>query len=1163
MAQSNWEADKMLDTYIYDHLVKKKLHNIAKSFVTEGKVSPDLVAIDAPGGFLFEWWSVFWEMFYARTKEKHDESVVEYGLNVYIFDYLVKKKLHYTAKVFMTEVKVSPDNVAIDDPRGFLSEWWSLFWDVYIAKTNEKHYESTAEAQQGKPKEQMKQPNPINTETSQTHMDPGTIHHGQMVQGNNQGGVSAALQSRTQQTPLINMPPVQHSSSQQQDPLLSQQSQQNNSTGSGNMVGSSNSQLSTPSTHTPVEGDAMTGNMPKGPMMYGSDAIGGLASSANQLWQQGKAEEEQIQMKQLNPVNTETSGTNNHGEMVQRNDQGGDVSAAILKQLKSQTQQTPVITLLDRIFFSVLVTFLHCTKHTGLKLEAGEGESRKRCKCKKSKCLQLLDVYIYDYLVKKKLHNTAKSFMTEGKVSPDPVAIDAPGGFLFEWWSVFWDIFIARTNEKHSESAAAYIEAQQGKAKEQQMQLQQLQMMRQAQMRRDPSLGGPMNAIVSDGMVGQSNNASAMAAKMYEERMKQPNPMNAETSQPHMDPRMALLKSGTSHHGQMVQGNHQGGVSAALQQLQSRTQQTPEIKSEVNLGASPRQLPVDPSTVYGQGILQSKPGMGSAGLNPGVGVLPLKGWPLTGIDNMRQGLGPQVQKAFLQNQGQFQLSPQQQQQQQIMAQVQGQGNMTNSSVYGDMDTRRFSGLPRGNLNSKDGQQNANDGSIGSPMLSNSSKLINMPQVQQSSSQQQDPLLSQQSQQNNRKRKGPTSSGPANSTGTGNTVGPSNSQPSTPSTHTPVEGVAMTGNMQHVNNMPKGPMMYGSDAIGGLASSANQLLQDDMEPFGDVGALEDNVESFLSQDDGDGGSLFGTLKRNPSEHTETSKVFSFNEVGSIRRSASKVICCNFSSDGKLLASAGHDKKVFVWNMETLHTEIPPEEHGHIITDVRFQPNSTQLATSSFDKTIKIWDVSKPGYFVRTISGHNAPVMSLDFHPKKTDLFCSCDTNNEIRFWSINSANCLRVLQAQGASTQVRFQPKLGQMLAAASENIVSIFDVEQYRGVHSFKGHSSSVHSICWNPTGELVASLSEDSVKVWSAGSGECIHELSSSGNKFHSCVYHPTYPNLLVIGGYQSLELWDTGENKCMTIAAHECVISALAQSSSTGMMASASHDKSVKIWK
>jgi len=95
-------------------------------------------------------------------------------------------------------------------------------------------------------------------------------------------------------------------------------------------------------------------------------------------------------------------------------------------------------------------------------------------------------VYIHDYLLKRKLHNSAKAFMAEGKVATDPVgkilffllqvfpnnqkkhhrvswilelaAIDAPGGFLFEWWSVFWDIFIARTNEKHSEPAAAYIE---------------------------------------------------------------------------------------------------------------------------------------------------------------------------------------------------------------------------------------------------------------------------------------------------------------------------------------------------------------------------------------------------------------------------------------------------------------------------------------------------------------------------------------------------------------------------------------------------------------------------------------------------------------------------------------------------------------------------------
>ncbi|XP_039010151.1 transcriptional corepressor LEUNIG_HOMOLOG-like isoform X1 [Hibiscus syriacus] len=768
---------------------------------------------------------------------------------------------------------------------------------------------------------------------------------------------------------------------------------------------------------------------------------------------------------------------------------------------------------------------------------------------KQIRCL----MFIYDYLVKKKLHTTAKSFMTEGKVAPDPVAIDAPGGFLFEWWSVFWDIFISRTNDKHSEAAAAYIEAQQIKAKEQQqLQMQQLQLMRQAQLQRrdpnNPSWVGPVNAIGSEGMLGQSN-ASALAAKMYEERMKQPNAANSETSQPLLDARMALLKSATNHPGQLVQGNH-GNVIAALQQIQ-------DIKGEVNLGGTQRSMHMDPSSIYGQGIMQSKPGMGNTGLSPGVGSLPLKGWPLTGIDQIRPNLGAQVQKPFLQNANQFQLLPQQQQQQ-LLAQVQTQGNLGNSPMYGDMDPQRFSGLSRGNLNTREGQPTANDGSIVSPMQSTSSKQMSMPPIRQSSSQQ-DPLQSPQVQQNNRKRKGP-SSGPANSTGTGNTVGPSsNSQPSTPSTHTPAEGAAMVGNMQHGSSLSK-KMMYGSDGTAGIASSTNQL--EDMENFGDVGSLDDNVESFLSPDDGDGGNLFGTLKRNPSEHTtETSKNFGFNEVGSIRKSNSKVTCCHFSSDGKLLASAGHDKKVVLCNMETLQTDCTAEEHTHIITDIRFRPNSTQLATSSFDTTVRVWDAAQPSYSIWKYTGHTAQVMSLDFHPKKTELFCSCDGNSEIRFWNINQYSCTRI--SKGGSTNVRFQPRIGQFLAAAADNVVSIFDVETDRRTQLLQGHNTEVHSLCWDANGDFLASVSQESVRLWSLSSGECIHELNSSGNKFHSCVFHPNFPALLVIGGYQSLELWNTAVNKCLTISAHDCVVSALAQSQVTGIVASASYDKSVKIWK
>lgn len=44
-----------------------------------------------------------------------------------------------------------------------------------------------------------------------------------------------------------------------------------------------------------------------------------------------------------------------------------------------------------------------------------------------------------------------------------------------------------------------------------------------------------------------------------------------------------------------------------------------------------------------------------------------------------------------------------------------------------------------------------------------------------------------------------------------------------------------------------------------------------------------------------------------------------------------------------------------------------------------------------------------------TGHGSHVMSLDFHPKKTDLFCFSDSNNEIRYWNISPFSCTRVFK----------------------------------------------------------------------------------------------------------------------------------------------------------
>ncbi|TPX49020.1 hypothetical protein SeLEV6574_g01703 [Synchytrium endobioticum] len=77
----------------------------------------------------------------------------------------------------------------------------------------------------------------------------------------------------------------------------------------------------------------------------------------------------------------------------------------------------------------------------------------------------MLNFYIYDYCKKRNFLQSASTFSVEAQVPADTgVPIDAPEGFLYEWWSVFWDIFSAKAHKTGSREAISYVDAQAIKA---------------------------------------------------------------------------------------------------------------------------------------------------------------------------------------------------------------------------------------------------------------------------------------------------------------------------------------------------------------------------------------------------------------------------------------------------------------------------------------------------------------------------------------------------------------------------------------------------------------------------------------------------------------------------------------------------------------------------
>ncbi|MBA0748562.1 hypothetical protein Gogos_005371 [Gossypium gossypioides] len=293
-----------------------------------------------------------------------------------------------------------------------------------------------------------------------------------------------------------------------------------------------------------------------------------------------------------------------------------------------------------------------------------------------------------------------------------------------------------------------------------------------------------------------------------------------------------------------------------------------------------------------------------------------------------------------------------------------------------------------------------------------------------------------------------------------------------------------------------------------------------------------------------------------------KSFFFGEGNCLNCSTEEVSCCDFSSDGKLLAIAGREEKVVMfWNIEDHNKFVTDESHSLPISDVRFKPNSTIVATSSYDKTVQIWDSAEAGKSPLKLQGHGDHVLSLDFHPRRMNLLCSSDRNNEIRFWDINQGSWTHIFK--GATKQVRFEPRNGKLLATSSGNVVKVFDVQTYKLYALFKGHDKEVQSICWDPDGKLIISISEDSARLWSVSERKSLHKLSSTGNNFQCCTFHPWNWKTWIIGGYRSLEIWNPFEgNKTLTIDAHKELVSSLATSIEPEMVASTSYDKSVKLW-
>ena len=112
---------------------------------------------------------------------------------------------------------------------------------------------------------------------------------------------------------------------------------------------------------------------------------------------------------------------------------------------------------------------------------------------------------------------------------------------------------------------------------------------------------------------------------------------------------------------------------------------------------------------------------------------------------------------------------------------------------------------------------------------------------------------------------------------------------------------------------------------------------------------------------------------------------------------------FSPDGTQLASTSNDATIQLW--DTTHNDTPITIRNHIgaPTALAFSPDGKILASGSDETLIQLWDTAT-GKWLTTFTGHIGYIDALVFSPDGTTL-TSASLDGTIRFWDIETGNPL--------------------------------------------------------------------------------------------------------------------------------------------------------------
>ncbi|XP_043273167.1 notchless protein homolog 1 isoform X2 [Venturia canescens] len=284
------------------------------------------------------------------------------------------------------------------------------------------------------------------------------------------------------------------------------------------------------------------------------------------------------------------------------------------------------------------------------------------------------------------------------------------------------------------------------------------------------------------------------------------------------------------------------------------------------------------------------------------------------------------------------------------------------------------------------------------------------------------------------------------------------------------------------------------------------------------------------------------------------------TGSIEGHKEAVISVAFSPDGCHVASGSGDTTLRFWDIHTQTPLFTCEGHKHWVLYIAWSPCGTKIVSACKNGTILMWDPQTGKQIGKSMLGHKMWVTALCWEPYHRNPECrqlvSSSKDCDLRIWDTKLGQTVRVLAGHTKSvTCVRWGGR-GLIYSGSQDRSIRVWRAEDGILCRVLEGHAHWVNTLALNVDYVLRTGPYQigENPNVSAA-------ELLNQAQKRYDNVGE----EILVSGSDDfTLFLWKPEKEKrpIARMTGHQQLVNDVKFSPDGRLIASASFDKSIKLW-